>query len=235
MEQFDALLSDVIDSTLGLRSKTYGYQYSEIIRSLMCVFFCGGSCIEDISTHLMPHLSLHPKLKTCSAETILRAIKELTTDNITYSSPDSGKSYDFNTADTMNELLVKSLIATGEFCQEIRQLRLPVIKSLPISSTGNFTHWKEYQDSVNYLLFDTACINYGGSGKQFDWSALAQYKGKIPFLLSGGIRLSHLSKIRQFSHPQWIGVDLNSGFETAPGIKDASILHSFIHKLENHL
>ena len=118
MEQFDALLSDVIDSTLGLRSKTYGYQYSEIIRSLMCVFFCGGSCIEDISTHLISHLSLHPKLKTCSADTILRAIKELTTDNITYSSPDSGKSYDFNTADTMNELLVKSLIATGELCQE---------------------------------------------------------------------------------------------------------------------
>lgn len=35
-----------------------------------------------------------------------------------YSSPDSGKSYDFNTADTLNELLVKSLIATGELCQE---------------------------------------------------------------------------------------------------------------------
>lgn len=60
-----------------------------------------------------------PNLKpACSADTILRAIKELTTDNITYSSPDSGKSYDFNTADTMNELLVKSLIATGELCQE---------------------------------------------------------------------------------------------------------------------
>ena len=118
MEQFDAFLSDVIDSILGLRSRTYGYQYSEIIRSLMCVFFCGGSCFEDLSTHLMPHLSLHPELKTCSADTILRAIKELTTDNITYSSPDSGKSYDFNTADTMNELLVKSLIANGELCQE---------------------------------------------------------------------------------------------------------------------
>lgn len=49
MNQFDSLLSDVIDSTLGLRSRTYGYQYSEIIRSLMCVFFCGGSCIEDMN------------------------------------------------------------------------------------------------------------------------------------------------------------------------------------------
>ena len=43
MEQFDALLSDVIDSTLGLRSRTYGYQYSEIIRSLMSIYFSGGS------------------------------------------------------------------------------------------------------------------------------------------------------------------------------------------------
>ena len=78
----------------------------------MCVFFCGGSCIEDISTHLMYHLSSHPKLKTCSADTILSAIKELTVDNTTYTSLASGKSYDFNTADIMNELLVKSLLAT---------------------------------------------------------------------------------------------------------------------------
>ena len=113
MEQFDALLSKVIDSTLGERCHSFGYSYSEIIRSLMCVFFCGGSCIEDISTHLMYHLSFHPKLKTCSADTILRAIKEMTVDNTTYTSLASGKSYDFNTADKMNELLVKSLLATG--------------------------------------------------------------------------------------------------------------------------
>ena len=82
MEQFDSRLSSVIDSALGLRCKRYGYQYSEIIRSLMSVYFCGGSCIEDVTTHLMSHLSLHPTLRTCSADTILRAIKELTQDNI---------------------------------------------------------------------------------------------------------------------------------------------------------
>ena len=54
MEKFDRMLSHtIIDSTLGLRSKVYGYQYSEIIRSLMCVYFCGGSCVEDVSSHLM--------------------------------------------------------------------------------------------------------------------------------------------------------------------------------------
>ena len=113
MEQFDALLSKTIDSTLGRRCTSYGYQYSEILRSLMCVYLCGGSCVEDVTTHLMKHLSLHPVLRTCSADTILRAIEELTCANTTYTAS-SGKQYDFNTADTMNELLVNALLATGQ-------------------------------------------------------------------------------------------------------------------------
>ena len=113
MEQFDSRLSSVIDSTLGMRCRLFGYQYSEIIRSLMSVYFCGGSCIEDVTTHLMSHLSLHPTLRTCSADTILRAIKELTQENISYTS-DTGKTYDFNTADKLNALLIKALVSTGE-------------------------------------------------------------------------------------------------------------------------
>ena len=113
MDSFDRVLSGVVDSTLGLRSKLIGYQYSEIIRSLMCVYFCGGSCIEDVTTHLMSHLSLHPTLRTCSADTILRAIKELTQENISYTS-DTGKTYDFNTADNLNTLLLNCLFATGQ-------------------------------------------------------------------------------------------------------------------------
>lgn len=113
MEYFNTLLSPVIDKELGLRCKVYGYQYSEIIRSLMCVYFCGGSCVEDVTSHLMPHLSLHPTLRTCSSDTILRAIKELTQKNITYKS-ECGRSYDFNPADRLNRLLIKALIATGQ-------------------------------------------------------------------------------------------------------------------------
>ena len=118
MEQFDSNLSSVIDSTLGMRCRLYGYQYSEIIRSLMSVYFCGGSCIEDVTTHLMYHLSLHPTLRTCSADTILRAIKELTQDNISYTSY-TGKTYDFNTADMLNTLLLNCLLS-------IRQLKISV-------------------------------------------------------------------------------------------------------------
>ena len=114
MEQFDSMLSSVIDSTLGQRcSSIIGYQFSEIVRSLMSVYFCGGSCVEDVTSHLMRHLSYHPTLRTCSSDTILRAIRELTQDNISYTS-DQGKTYDFNTADKLNTLLVNALISTGE-------------------------------------------------------------------------------------------------------------------------
>ena len=114
MEQFDSMLSPIIDQALGQRCRSIiGYQYSEIVRSLMSVYFCGGSCVEDVTSHLMRHLSYHPMLRTCSSDTILRAIRELTQDNISYTS-DQGKTYDFNTADKLNALLIKALISTGE-------------------------------------------------------------------------------------------------------------------------
>ena len=113
MEQFDSTLSSVIDSTLGLGCGSFGYQYSEIIRSLMSIYFCSDSCIEDVTIHLMNHLSLHPTLHTCSSDTILRAIKELTQENISYTS-DMGKTYDFNTADTLNTLLLNCIFASDQ-------------------------------------------------------------------------------------------------------------------------
>ena len=102
MEQFDSRLSSVIDSTLVMRCRLYGYQYSEIIRSLMSVYFCGGSCIEDVTTHLMSHLSLHPTLRTCSSDTILRGISELscaTLSQISYKDLCPGTHYEGRTHD----------------------------------------------------------------------------------------------------------------------------------------
>ena len=88
-------------------------QYSEIAGSLSSVYFCGGDCVKDVTSHLMPHLSFHPTLRTCSSDTILRGISELATVNTTYTS-DTGKSYDFNTATKLNSLLVKVLKNTGQ-------------------------------------------------------------------------------------------------------------------------
>ena len=131
MEQFDALLAQTIDSTLGMRCKWYGYQCSEILRSLMCVYLCGGSCVEDVTNHLMRHLSPHPSLRTCSADTILCVIEELTCENTTYQSA-SGRVYDFNTADKMNSLLVNALLATGQLKAGLEyELQASIAGSVP--------------------------------------------------------------------------------------------------------
>ena len=54
------------------------YQYSEIVRPLMSVYFC-GSCLEDVMSYLMRHLSYHPMLPTCNSDAILGTIRELNT------------------------------------------------------------------------------------------------------------------------------------------------------------
>ena len=113
LKRFSRYVGPVIDNVLGLRCTSYGYRYSEIVGSLSSVYFCGGDCVEDVTSHLMPHLSLHPILRTCSSDTILRGISELATANTTYTS-DTGKSYDFNTAAKLNSLLVKALMNTGQ-------------------------------------------------------------------------------------------------------------------------
>ena len=82
------------------------------------------------------------------------------------------------------------------------------------------------------FLFDTKCDNAGGSGEQFDWSILDEYDGDIPFLLSGGIGPDDAEKVKAFHHPQFAGIDLNSRFETEPGVKDVEKLKKFISELK---
>ena len=65
MEQFDSKLSSVIDSTLGQRcSSIIGYQFSEIVRSLMSVYFCGGSRVMGTGTlvHSLGSMNLSPMI-----------------------------------------------------------------------------------------------------------------------------------------------------------------------------
>ncbi len=79
------------------------------------------------------------------------------------------------------------------------------------------------------FLFDTASLNYGGSGKKFDWELLKDYKGKKPYLLAGGISeadAENIIKIKNYTG--FLGIDLNSKFEKSPGIKDLTKIREFI-------
>lgn len=119
-----------------------------------------------------------------------------------------------------------------EFCAAL-QAQIPVIKSFGIDADFDFEQLKAYESSVDYFLFDTKTSSYGGSGKSFDWGLLDRYEGKTPFFLSGGIHPELLGEIKKISHPQLIGIDLNSGFELNPGIKTIELLKHFIHEYKS--
>ena len=117
---------------------------------------------------------------------------------------------------------------TADLCQTLRQHGYFVIKTLSIASATDFYQTEKYQDSCDYFLFDTKCTGYGGSGKRFDWSLLAYYQGETPFLLSGGLRPDSMDELKHIKHPRWAGVDLNSGFELFPAMKDVGLLKDFV-------
>lgn len=108
-----------------------------------------------------------------------------------------------------------------------------IIKTISVSSAEDIEKTKEYEGCVDLFLFDTKCPTMGGSGDKFDWSVLSAYKGNVPFLLSGGIGMDDVDKIKSFLHPQFAGVDVNSCFETEPGVKDVEKLRLFVEKLRH--
>ena len=106
------------------------------------------------------------------------------------------------------------------------------IKAISVGGCNDIAAYKDYADCVDYFLFDTKCPTVGGSGSQFDWSVLEAYDGDVPFLLSGGIGPDDAERVRNFHHPKCIGIDLNSRFETEPGLKDITKLKQFLEQLK---
>ena len=80
----------------------------------------------------------------------------------------------------------------------------------------------------------TRTVHYGGSGQQFDWSILQRYTGSTPFLLSGGINSYSVKALKEFHHPRLAGIDINSRFETSPGIKDVERIERFLKELRTN-
>ena len=114
--------------------------------------------------------------------------------------------------------------------------RLPsirIVKSLAVMDAKDLALAATYEDVCDVFLFDTKGKLPGGNGMQFDWNVLRQYKGRLPFLLSGGIGPGDERRIREFDVPGCIGIDLNSRFETAPGRKDAEALKTFIETVRS--
>ena len=122
-----------------------------------------------------------------------------------------------------------------EFCQEVREKTgLKVIKAISISSREDLALANQYEGFADQLLFDTKCKTVGGSGQQFNWDILSDYRSSLPFLLSGGIGPEDAERLKQWHHNKCIGFDINSRFELEPGIKDKEKIKSFISTIRQH-
>ena len=123
----------------------------------------------------------------------------------------------------------------ADYCAQLRGFKL--IKAFNIATTEDFKQTEPYTGIVDYFLFDTKGKSVGGNGEKFDWSVLSAYDGNTPFLLSGGIGpddaevlTSHFSPL---TSKKCAGIDLNSRFEQAPGLKDINKLKDFLNALNN--
>jgi phosphoribosylanthranilate isomerase len=119
---------------------------------------------------------------------------------------------------------------TPIFCSRISEY-ITVIKAFRIMETETNIDWlvKDYMESCDYFMFDKGSAGlYGGSGEKFHWSLLSNATIGKPFFLSGGIAPGDEQALKDFSHPYFYGVDINSRFETSPGVKDMNMVKEFV-------
>jgi phosphoribosylanthranilate isomerase len=79
---------------------------------------------------------------------------------------------------------------------------------------------------VDYFLFDTKGKFYGGNAKTFSWKVLDRYDQELPFFLSGGISPENVNDISALDGMNLYALDVNSGVEVAPGLKDLKKLET---------
>jgi phosphoribosylanthranilate isomerase len=110
---------------------------------------------------------------------------------------------------------------------DVSNLGLPSIKALRVGDTLPDT---TSHPSASWLLFDTYdSRRAGGTGRRFDWSLLALYERTKPFLLSGGLTPENIGAAISLVRPD--GLDIASGVESAPGIKDHDKLERLFERV----
>lgn len=119
-----------------------------------------------------------------------------------------------------------------ETCQLLKKQGLKIIKVFSVDEKFNFSRTKPFTNVADFFLFDTKTNIHGGSGIKFNWSLLEKYEGHTPFFISGGIGPNDVESIKEINHPKLTGVDLNSGFEDEPGLKNVEKLKVFIKALK---
>ena len=146
----------------------------------------------------------------------------------------------------VNEATAQVLVTAGRFglsfvqlhgheapaqCAELQAAGLRVIKAFGVGEDFDFDALGPYVPHCDYFLFDAQGPAPGGNGRVFDWRVLENYPWPVPYLLAGGLRPEHAAVVRNLQLPGLVGIDLNSGLEIAPGVKDPARVAVFLDGL----
>ena len=119
----------------------------------------------------------------------------------------------------------------------------PVWKAIPVATADDAAGASAYLPAADRILFDAkpprggagpdgkSAPLPGGNGLAFDWSALDSMRGQFPFMLSGGLTSENVTDAIRATSP-W-GVDVSSGVETSPGVKDPELIQRFLRAVSN--
>lgn len=118
-----------------------------------------------------------------------------------------------------------------ELCRRLRQEGLVVFKAIAVGDDIDWAEVAPYEGAVDLFVFDRKSPKRGGSGEKFSWDLLENYPLSTPYLLGGGIGPDDIPEIIAAMRPGMAGIDINSRFESSPGVKDLPRLINFILNL----
>ncbi len=111
-----------------------------------------------------------------------------------------------------------------------RKFGLPVMKAVTISSRQDVDMARAYEDAADRLLFDAqapeGATRPGGNALVFDWQIVGSQVWRLPWMLAGGLEAANLSEAVRISGAP--AVDVSSGVEDAPGVKNAAKIREFL-------
>jgi len=105
-------------------------------------------------------------------------------------------------------------------------------KAIPIKNASDIKKIELYNKDIDVILLDAKGKHPGGNGVKFDWDLLQSINSTTPVMLSGGIKVDDVETLNEINRKNLIwGIDLNSGFEINPGLKDPGKIKHFINRL----
>lgn len=106
---------------------------------------------------------------------------------------------------------------------------LPVIKVFSLRERSDLAQIEPYIGIADRLMFDAKApagsALPGGNGVAFDWQVLSELDGSLDYILSGGLNAGNIGQALQATLPG--GIDVSSGVESAPGVKDVGLIKEF--------